>query len=35
VIATLASLDPAAVGRHAIDLVIERLARLALPLSPG
>ena len=33
--ATLASLDPAAVGRHAIDLVIERLARLALPLSPG
>lgn len=33
--ATLASLDPAAVGRHATDLVLQRLSRLALPLSPG
>lgn len=31
----LADLDPAAVGREATDLVLERLGALALVLSPG
>jgi hypothetical protein len=34
-VTTLADLDPAAVGAAATDLVLQRLARLALPLSPG
>lgn len=32
---TLASLDPSAVGRAAVEHVLQRLARLVVPLSPG
>jgi hypothetical protein len=31
----LADLDPAAVGREAVDRILRRVQRLALPLSPG
>lgn len=31
----LSDLDPATVGRAATDAVLQRLSRLALPLSPG
>jgi hypothetical protein len=34
-VTTLADLDPAAVGAKATDLVLQRLARLVVPLSPG